>query len=189
MARGGKKAGGERQRQKAELRAIALELPPRDGLIPGTYRMVDPSRQTGIVDRPRLPTRWTARHVGMRLIEAHRIVARMPGNIWPKQYGTAWPVFRQEMALADRDATFVRERNSRINIGAGADEIARTGEALCWPLQFLSATPDVARDVNLWASQITEEEFENIDDGDLAVPWEGLQMIADCLNAANEVVR
>jgi hypothetical protein len=56
-------------------------------------------------------------------------------------------------------------------------------------MQFLSNQSALARDVNLWAWQITEEEFERIDDGDLSVPWSGLQTIADCLNAATEVVR
>src|SRR3954467_6628340 len=55
-------------------------MPPRAGLLPGTWKMIDPSRLGGIVDRPRAPARWSARHVGMRLIEAHRILKRLRGG-------------------------------------------------------------------------------------------------------------
>ncbi|MDA4834838.1 hypothetical protein NY536_25715, partial [Enterobacter hormaechei] len=71
---------------------------------------------------------------------------------------------------------------------ASADEMARCTEAIAWPLQFLSARGEIARDVNYWAAELTEEEFERIDDGDLRVPWDALQMIADALNAAREPV-
>jgi hypothetical protein len=67
--------------------------------------------------------------------------------------------------------------------------MARCMEAIAWPLQFLSANPGTARDVNYWAAELTEEEFEKIDDGDLATPWDALAMIAEALNAAKEVVR
>jgi hypothetical protein len=164
--------------------------PPREGLIPGTWKVMDPTRLGSIVDRPRMPSQWTPRHVGMRLIEAHRVLARVPMNLWPKQYGTAWPSFPQEApALKDRgDRRFVSDRNRTV-MGASADEIDRMSEAICWPLQFLSASQLTAADVNLWCSQVTEEEFEKIADGDLSVPWDGLQMIADALNTAGEVVR
>jgi hypothetical protein len=181
MVRAGKDMrGGEQPAGNAEPAAHAL--PPRDGLIPGTWKMVDPGR-LGLIDRPRLPSVWSSRHVGNRLIEAYRVVARMPARIWPKQFGSAWPEVVREWGDAPRNS---RSWNSR---GAGADEIARCSQAISWPLQYLSHRPALARDVNLWASQITEEEFEKIDDGDLSIPWDGLQMIAACLNAAKEVVR
>lgn len=165
-------------------------LPPRDGLIPGTWKYVDPSRLGGIVDKPRLPALWTPRHVGMRMIEAHRVLARVPMRILPKQFGTAWPTMPEEdTALIERDsAGFVEERN-RVQIGASAGDIARMSEALQWPMQFLSSWPATAADVNRWASQLTEEEFEKIDDGSADVPWDGLRLIAAALVAARVVVR
>jgi hypothetical protein len=163
-------------------------LPPREGLIPGTWKYADASRLGGIVDRPRLPARWSARHVGMRMIEAHRILARVPMNIWPKQFGTAWPTVREEKKPLMEQASSGKERN-RVQIGASADEIALMSEALSWPMQFLSSWAATAADINRWASQMTVEEFEKVDDGSADVPWDGLRTIAAALNAAGQVVR
>lgn len=174
----------------AELDDSAGGAPPRDGLIPGTFKLVDVSRLGQIVDRPRLPAVWTARHVGMRLIEAHRVVARIPANILPKQFGAAWPAYRHEFGeqvIQAGAGNLFRGRNA-VYRGASADEMARCTEAIAWPLQFLSAMSSAARDVNYWAAELTEEEFERIDDGDPRAPWDALQMIADALNAAREPV-
>lgn len=178
------------QPEPAELEDSAGDAPPREGLIPGTFKLVDVARLGQIVDRPRLPVVWTARHVGLRLIEAHRVVARIPANILPKQFGAAWPAYRHEFGeqvIQAGAGNLFRGRNA-VYRGASADEMARCTEAIAWPLQFLSARGEIARDVNYWAAELTEEEFERIDDGDLRVPWDALQMIADALNAAREPV-
>jgi hypothetical protein len=153
--------------------------PPREGLIPGTWKVMDPTRLGGIVDRPRLHSRWTPRHVGMRLIEAHRTLTRLPGGGASIQ-SAPWPMYELEVAPPPA-------QNARLL--ATADEIARMEQAITWPMQFLSAEPAKARDVNLWASQLTVEEFEKVEDGDNKVPWEALQMIAECLDAARERVQ
>lgn len=167
---------------------IAETMPPREGLIPGTFKLVDPSRLGAVLDRPRLPKAWTAKHVGHRLIEAHRVLARMPATIWPKEYGAAWPDYRREWGelVVQAGAGVLHLNRSGRARGATADEVARMNEAISWPLQFLANHGYLAADVNLWAAETSEEEFENDGRG---APWEALRIIADALNAAKEVVR
>lgn len=164
-------------------------LPPREGLIPGTWKYRDPSRLGGIVDNPRPAARWSSRYVGMRMIEAHRVLARVPARIMPRQFGTSWPQFRQEAEPIDESDASVVEEHNHVVFGASAEDIARMSQAIEWPMQFLSGDVSAAQDVNLWASQMTVEEFEKIDDGAADVPWAGLSRIAAALNAARIVVR
>lgn len=158
--------------------------PPRPGLIPGTYRIVDAARlRGGLLDRPRLPAQWTARRVGERLIEAHAVLRRLPMNVCPKEFGAAWPSYRYEAGELAHQAG-----NQTLSIGrnviartATADEIARMNEALPWPMQFLSGGSG-AETLNWWASHTEEYEHEK-------APLGLLQVIADMLNAAKEAVR
>jgi hypothetical protein len=171
-------------------------VPPREGLILGTFKVMDPSRIGGILDRPRAPTVWTSRHVGNRLIEAHRILKRLPDRIGPATGGAAWPAFRQEMIeeVTKVGASAFAAR-ANVKIKATAEEIALMNEAIGWPLQFLADFKAgrnyawLAADVNLWASQTTVEEFEKVKDGAKSVPWDALRLVAAGLNAAKEEVR
>jgi hypothetical protein len=166
-----------------------LEPPPRDGLIPGTFRLLDPTRVGGIVDRPRAPRVWTGRHVGARLIEAHKVLARLPATIGPKEFGKAWPAYKHEFGeqvLQAGAGTLLFGRNAPLR-GATADEVARMSEAIYWPMQFADLfLSGEAADVNAWAADTTEEEFEHDSKG---APWSALWRIAEALNAAREIVR
>jgi hypothetical protein len=162
--------------------------PPREGLIPGTFRLMDPERIGGIVDRPRLPKAWTARQVGIRLIEAHRVLGRIPTNVWPKEYGAAWPSYQSDFSdhvIQAGAGTLFSNRRSPPR-GASAEEMARMSEAICWPMQFLSHNRTMAADLNWWAFDTATDDFEF---DARSAPWEALQFIANALNAANEVVR
>lgn len=142
--------------------------------------MIDPTRVGGIVDRPRAPAHWTPRHVGMRLIEAHRILKRLPMNTRPASMKTAWPISEPEPVEG------IEEQN--VKVEPTSIEIARMEQAIAWPWQFISDEPWKCSDVNNWASQMKEEEFDKIDDGHKSLPWEALQLIAAALNAAMEPV-
>lgn len=161
--------------------------PPREGLIPGTYRVLDPSRiGLGLLDVDPLPPRWTPRHVGNRLIEAHDVLRRLPASIWPKGYGAMWPEYAHdagELAIQAGAGTLQMGRNLIVRT-ASADEVARMNEALDWILQFLSGCNywSLAA-LNGWASS-TEATPDDKD-----APTELLEFIASALNAANEVVR
>lgn len=157
--------------------------PPREGLIPGTYRMVDPARLASLLDPDPLPPTWTAEHVGKRLIEAHAVLNRVPMKLAPAGYGAMWPAYRHEAGELAHQAgagTLAIGRNVIVRT-ASADEVARMNEALQWPMQFLGATPHAAEYVNWWASHSEPQEEDR--------PTSYLQIIADALNAAKEVVR
>jgi hypothetical protein len=163
-------------------------LPPREGLMPGTFKLMDPTRLGTIIDRPRLPKVWTAAYVGARLIEAHKILLRLPGTIWPKGYGTAWPLYKVEAgeAAIQYGAGTLASLSMPRPRGASADAVARMNEAISWPMQFLSNRPGAAADVNYWAA---DAAFDQMDFDARSAPWVSLQVIADALNAANEPVR
>lgn len=169
--------------------SVAEQLaPPREGLIPGTYRVMDPSRVGSIVDRPRLPKAWTARHVGVRLIEAHRVLGRIPARIWPAEFGAAWPSYRHEFGeqvIQAGAGTLFSGRSPRPR-GASAEEMARMSEAICWPMQFLAHDRAMAADLNWWAFDTATDDFEF---DSRSAPWDALQFIASALNAAREPVR
>lgn len=159
--------------------------PPRDGLIDGTYEVIDQVRAEArrlLLNPDPLPRRWTADHVGKRLIEAHDVLRRIPMNIWPQGYSALWPEYTHdagELAIQAGAGTLALGRNVIIR-GATADELARMNEALQWPIQFLSINNAWALStLNTWASDPRDEE----------APRNLLQTIADFLNAANEVVR
>jgi hypothetical protein len=161
--------------------------PPREGLIPGTYRVIDPARfSLGLLNPDPLPTRWNARHVGVRLIEAHDVLRRMPASIWPKGYGAMWPAYSHsagELAIQAGAGTLQMGRNLIVRT-ASADEVARMNEALDWIMQFLSGCNywSLAA-LNGWASSSEATP----DDKD--APTDLLEFIAAALNAAKEVVR
>lgn len=169
----------KKKRNRSKFNTLA---PPREGLIPGTWKMMDPSRIGGIVDQPRRPLRWNPRHVGMRLIEAHRTLKYLPMNLRPAAVKTAWPMHDQEPVEGA-----VEEGN--VKVDPSAEQIALMEQAICWPMRFLGESMLSAGDVNRWAGQLTVEEFEKIEDGHHSVPWHELRAIAGALNAAREIVR
>lgn len=162
--------------------------PPREGLIPGEYSLADPRHIGQLLDRPRLPKVWTATYVGVRLIEAFRVLNKTPGTIWPKGFGAAWPAYKVEAGEAAIQAgagTLAMGRNS-IRVAPSSEAVARMNEAISWPMQFLSHRPGAAADVNNWADQAA---WDQMDFDARSAPWVELQIIADALNAAKEAVR
>ena len=163
----------------------AAAPPPRDGLIPGTYRVVDPDRLGGLLDPEPLPPVWTARHVGARLVEAMDVLQRTPDRVGPKGYGAMWPAYRHEsgeLALQAGAGTLAMGRNVVVRV-VNADEAARASEALTWPVQFLSHC-------NAWALSTLNEWASAPEDPEAPPePTALLKFIADCLNAAKEPVR
>ena len=127
-----------------------------------TQTIVDPSKV-----RPRLtPERgeavWHHELVGARLAEAAATVRRMPMNIWPKQYGSAWPRFeamtagelqalKNELHQAGQLEAWERDQN-RVRITPSAAEIDRCEEALRWLGKYLSHDREMAKVVGHWAN-------------------------------------
>jgi hypothetical protein len=130
-----------------------------------------------LLDSDPRPTRWDARHVGARLIEAHRVVRMLPENIGPKGFGRAWPAYQNSPdELQEQEAMGSRVR-------PGAAEIARATEAIGWPIQFLSNRGRYAVALlNYWAAEAEEPDSDN-------APDDLLRTIAEALTAAKEPVR
>lgn len=166
--------------------ATAAAPPPREGLIPGTYRLIDPDRYAGsLLDPDPLPPVWTGRYVGRRLVEAMDVLRRAPERVGPKSYGAAWPSYRHEAgehAVQAGAGTLAIGRNIVIR-SVGADEAARAAEALQWPLQYLSHC-------NAWALlALNDWAADQEADAPPASVASMLEFIANALNAAKEPVR
>lgn len=153
---------------------------PRPGLLPGTYRVMEPRQAMRLVEKPAVPKVWTASYVGVRLIEAHKVLARTPGTIWPKSFSAAWPLFKVEAS----EELILNERR-RPRYSPSKEAIDRMNEAISWPMQFLSNRHGAAADVNWWAA---DAAWEQLDFDSRNAPWTELQVIANGLNAAKEPV-
>lgn len=159
---------------------VSTVAPPRPGLLPGEFRLLDPAR-TSLLDADPLPPRWTARHVGARLIEAHQILRRIPVVIAPKGMATAWPAF-QKPALREDDLPD-GEVPTRPLRGATPDQLARMDEALTWPIEILTDDPSLMiGDLSRWAERAADPDDNN-------PPVDALTKIANALNARGSPVR
>jgi hypothetical protein len=94
-----------------------------------------------------IPPDWDGPHVGRRLIEAFKTLARLP-DTGPGGCRTAWPLYQYEVreyfaALAngglgtDVADELQRDRN-RARVPASAEEIMRMECAIAWPARYLA---------------------------------------------------
>lgn len=114
-------------------RISAADWHPLDGVPPPEY----------------VPRQWDGVHVGKRLIEGFRTLARVPVGRGPGGPSTAWPLYAREFseyyaALVGDDraehATVAAERN-RVRLPAGAEDIARMEAVISWPARYLADRP------------------------------------------------
>lgn len=128
-------------------------------LIPGQVD-IDPDRvrrrwSAALLDEG-VPKEWTAEHVGERLVDAFRVLGRMPLGAASTKSGL-WPEF-QTMSRADLNehvkagtlSQFYASRN-HVRIPPSSHEIARMEEAIAWPARYLRDDPAAAGIVNFWA--------------------------------------
>jgi hypothetical protein len=129
-----------------------------------------------LLDEHPIPPEWTARHVGVRLIDADRVIRSLPERIGPKSFGRAWPAY-----VNDEEPEEVADGRRRPK--PTPFDIARAEEAVSWPIQFLSNQPGYALGaLAYWASRAETPDEEN-------TPTELLEIICSALNAAKEPVR
>lgn len=113
-----------------------------------------------------VPTEWTAEHVGNRLIEVARVVARMPGGASTKS--GMWPAY-QTMTKAERDQILNEHfaagtlnqyyaTLNRVRIPPSSHEIARMEEAIGWPGEYLLGEAGLAAIVTFWASEAAHDD-------------------------------
>lgn len=114
-----------------------------------------------------VPTEWTAEHVGNRLIEAARVIGRMPtprgtkSGMWPAYQTQTEAELRQlvnEHMLSGTINQYYATLN-RVRIPPSSHEIARMEEAIGWPGKYLLGDPDLPPIVTFWAhkSQMDDE--------------------------------
>ena len=84
------------------------------------------------------PTEWTPEHVARRMVEGCRTLLATGSRVGPRGHANGWPAMLQEFAdLVDEDATkHAREAFARTWRRPSAEEIARSDEALSWPLRY-----------------------------------------------------
>lgn len=107
--------------------------------------------------RYELPQTWNIGHVDHRLVEAFKVLLRLPVRVWPKEFGSGMPAYIHEwsdyVAQSEGERELKRARNRLIyrNRGASADEVRLMDQALGWPLACLSHDADASRAVLLAA--------------------------------------
>lgn len=114
-----------------------------------------------------VPTEWTAEHVGNRLIEVARVVARMPmGGVGTKS--GMWPAY-QTMTKAEHDQLLNEHQAvgtlgqyyatlNRVRIPPSSHEIARMEEAIGWPGEYLLDEEGLAAIVTFWALEAAHDD-------------------------------
>lgn len=103
-----------------------------------------------------VPDRWTESFVGERLVEAFRVLDRMPlgarqmkSGLWPN-YQTMTRADLNEHLKAGTLEQFYSSRN-RVRIPPSSHEIGRMEEAIAWPARYLQDDTQLAGIVNFWA--------------------------------------
>ena len=160
--------------------------PPREGLIPGTFKVMDPDRLLPLLDAEPLPPCWTGRHVGRRLLDAFCTLRALPERDRPRGYGRAWPEYRPEagdLALQAGAGRLAADRN-RFRRAVSAMEAQLMEEALQWPAEHL---PHVHAAERGWL--IAWLDWPDADLDHPTAPMEFFEAIARALNAAGRVVR
>jgi hypothetical protein len=116
-----------------------------------------------------VPTQWDGPHVGRRLIEAFRTLAKLPVANGPRFCSGFWPEWTREwsdeMARLEADteqlAAEARAAN-RVRILPTAIEISRMEAAIAWPARYLATRPILGRTVQLiamWRSRERDLEW------------------------------
>lgn len=106
------------------------------------------------IDLDELPPRWTPDHVGKRLIEAFRTLARMPAKIGPDGYRSNWPEYIHEFAdLRNQvEGGTIRTAPRPARIQPTSAEISAMEKALAWPLERLpNADVQMRQMLLIWA--------------------------------------
>jgi hypothetical protein len=90
-----------------------------------------------------VPSEWNGPHVGVRLVDAWRTLAKIPmPRFWPRGFGRNWPAYRIEwtdllsMVGAGEFEAMQREIN-RVRVLPSATEISCMEKAIGWPLDYL----------------------------------------------------
>jgi hypothetical protein len=105
-----------------------------------------------------VPPFWTGPHVGLRLVEALRVLFRMPPVRGPRAFGNHWPHYSHDWAdlLAQEEADEQQKRSdanaqNRTRILPTSVEIMRMETSIAWPMTYLHELPQLLRTVQVVA--------------------------------------
>lgn len=106
-----------------------------------------------------VPERWTAEHVGARLVEAMATLDRLPRPRGPRAPGNHWPRHRLEWAdqIAQSELPEAERREraaarlSELALRPSGAAIDRMDRALDWLRDLRAQNPDLALIATLWA--------------------------------------
>ena len=102
-----------------------------------------------------MPPFWIGSHVGLRLVQAFKTLAKMPMSFGPRFGSGYWPRYRhewedllaQEEAAKD-DKQLRAEAFNRVRIPPTAVEVGNMETAIVWPARYLAARPLIMRAVH-----------------------------------------
>jgi hypothetical protein len=110
-----------------------------------------------------VPEHWIGAHVGLRLVEAFKTLALLPGVPGPRIFGNSWPLYAFDWSdllaqeTAERDAKEARAAESnRVRLQPSARDVGRMEVALLWPGHYLASRPLILRmvqSVALWRAR------------------------------------
>ena len=144
---------------------------------------------------------WSPRYIGVRLIEAHRVLILFPRHQGPKEFGTALPPPLKEFSdIVDEGKGDGEEANRappRVRETPSARDIQRMEQAIQWAPRYLYHDAEISgctlwwarwtaegRDVYRLANDCAAGQWEKFDE----YKREGLRLIARGLNRAREAV-
>src|SRR5262249_41657881 len=102
-----------------------------------------------------IPSQWTGPHVGKRLVDSYRTLAKLPMANGPRFHSGFWPEHVREWQdqLAELEADIEQQQadaraQNRTRILPSATEISRMETAIAWPATYLAKTrPILAKTV------------------------------------------
>jgi hypothetical protein len=138
---------------KASAWRIVREADRETALIPAgsdTWHPLD-----GVPAPEYVPPSWIGSHVGLRLIQAFKTLAKLPMSFGPQQTRGSWPRYRYEWAdllaqeeAAKDDKQLPAEAFNRVRIPPTAIEVGNMEAAIVWPARYLANRPLVMRVVH-----------------------------------------
>jgi hypothetical protein len=144
-----------------------------------------------------IPPFWTGPHVGLRLVEALRVLRRLPPVRGPRAFGNSWPAWlvewedqlaQLEQEQAERD--LAERQQNRVRVLPSSIEITRMEIAIAWLGHYLHDCRQLLRTVSRVAFYRTRNHHIGYAARRMRLPFalarqwnrEGLDIIAQGLN-------
>jgi hypothetical protein len=115
-----------------------------------------------------IPPLWDGPHVGLRLCEAFKTLAALPGGISLGGASGYWPEYTHDwndlIAQEESDAQLKEEKataHNRARVRPSAQEISRMEMAICWPGRYvpISSYAQIVQRVALYRSRDLDLQY------------------------------